>query len=60
LNLAAAFCDELLVLKNKTLHHSGPIQSVLTTELLEEVFSVKGKIYYTGEHPRIEYQMLAN
>ncbi len=60
LNLAAAFCDELLVLKNKSLCHSGPIRSVLTNELLEEVFSVKGKVCYNDEHPRIEYQMLSS
>jgi len=60
LNLAAAFCDELLVLKNTTLHNSGPIQNVLTTDLLEEVFSVKGKVSYNGTHPRIEYEMLSS
>lgn len=60
LNLAAAFCDELLVLKDTILHNSGPIQKVLNTALLEEVFSVKGKVCYNGTHPRIEYEMLSS
>ncbi len=59
LNLAAAFCDELLVLKDAILHDSGPIQKVLNTALLEEVFSVKGRICSNGTHPRIEYEMLS-
>jgi ABC-type cobalamin/Fe3+-siderophores transport system ATPase subunit len=59
LNLAAAFCDELLVLKNTVLHSSGPVQTVLTTALLEDVFSVQAKVFYNGTHPRIEYEMLS-
>jgi ABC-type cobalamin/Fe3+-siderophores transport system ATPase subunit len=58
LNLAAAFCDELLVLKDTHLHESGPVQTVLTTTLLEDVFSVKGRVSCNGTHPRIEYEML--
>ena len=58
LNLAAAFCDELLVLKDSTLLSSGPVHTVLTTALLKDVFSVKGKVSYHGTHPRIEYEML--
>ena len=58
LNLAAAFCDELLVLKDAILHNSGPIKEVLTTELLEDVFSVKGKVCNNGTHLRVEYEML--
>ena len=57
LNLAAAFCDELLVLHNKTLHTIGPVNSVLTVELLKTVFSVNGKILRDTSHPRIEYEM---
>ncbi len=58
LNLAAAFCDELLVLHNKTLHTIGPVSSVLTMDLLRDVFSVNGKIFHNNGHPRIEFEML--
>ena len=58
LNLAAAFCDELLVLNNKILDDFGPIQTVLSAELLDEVFSVQGEVNFTGKYPRIEYDML--
>ncbi len=57
LNLAAAFCDELLVLHNQTLHTIGPVNSVLTVDLLKTVFSVNGKILQGATHPRIEYEM---
>lgn len=57
LNLAAAFCDELLVLHNKTIHTIGPVNSVLTVDLLKTVFSVNGKILQDVSHPRIEFEM---
>lgn len=41
LNLAAAYCDELLVMKNGTLYASGTPQQVLTEETLQHVFRVK-------------------
>lgn len=58
LNLAAAFCDELIVLHDKSIHSLGPITTVLTEELLHEVFSVSGKIIYDETCPRIDYEMI--
>lgn len=58
LNLAAAFCDELLVLKNKTLHLSGPVRSILTADLVKEVFSVEATIDNHDGYPRIAFDML--
>lgn len=58
LNLAAAFCDELLVLHNKELYTIGPVQSVLTNIMLKEVFSVNARVYQSQQHPRIEYELL--
>ena len=44
LNLAAAYCDELLVMKDGTLYASGTPQQVLTEETLRHVFRVKAGI----------------
>jgi len=44
LNLAAAYCDELLVMNNGTLYTSGTPQQVLTEETLRRVFRVKAGI----------------
>ncbi|MER2030592.1 MAG: heme ABC transporter ATP-binding protein [Solibacillus sp.] len=40
LNLAAAYCDDLIVMKDGTLHIQGSPESVLTTEMLKEVFNI--------------------
>ena len=58
LNLAAAFCDELLVLHDKRLYTIGPVQRVLTDTMLKEVFSVNAKVYQSKQHPRIEYDLV--
>ncbi|MBM9602649.1 ABC transporter ATP-binding protein [Desulfopila inferna] len=57
LNLAAAFCDELIVLKNGTVHEKGPVKTVLTADLLRRVFSVNGTVFKNQQYPRIEYEM---
>lgn len=44
LNLAAAYCDELLVLKNGILVAQGPPDKLLTVALLGDVFSVEAGI----------------
>lgn len=40
LNLAAAYCDELLIMNNGTLYASGTPEQVLTEETLRHVFRV--------------------
>ncbi len=59
LNLAAAFCDDLIVLNQKTLFDIGPVKDVLTPSLLHEVFSVSATVSLsrTQNYPRIEYDM---
>lgn len=47
LDLAAAFCDELIVLKDGVIHAQGSVESVLTNELLQAVFAVETKIFST-------------
>ncbi len=44
LDLAAAFCDKLLVLKNGHLIGSGPVATTLNSELLSGAFGVEGHI----------------
>ena len=57
LNLASAFCDEFLVLKNGTLRDKGPVGNILTTELLRDVFSVNATILNHRKYPGIEFDM---
>ena len=49
LNLAAMFCDHLLVLDQGRIVADGDVRSVLTAELIEAVYRVRCEI---GEHPR--------
>ncbi|MGA4515777.1 ABC transporter ATP-binding protein [Solibacillus silvestris] len=44
LNLAAAYCDELIVMNNGTLHIHGSPENVLTTPMLKEVFHIDAGI----------------
>ncbi len=61
LNLAAAFCDELIVLKNKTIFATGSVKTILTQKLLQEVFSVKATIHKSSslayDYLQLEYDM---
>ncbi|MGE7982099.1 heme ABC transporter ATP-binding protein [Solibacillus sp. NPDC093137] len=44
LNLAAAYCDELIVMNDGTLHIQGSPEHVLTTPMLKEVFHIDAGI----------------
>lgn len=44
LDLAAAFCDELLVLHDGRLIKTGPVTKTLNSELLSDTFGVEGTI----------------
>ena len=57
LDLAAAFCDELLVLKDGRINACGPVEKVLTPELLREVFAVEAEVQRSvGYFPHIQYR----
>ncbi|AJQ97547.1 Fe(3+) dicitrate ABC transporter ATP-binding protein FecE [Gynuella sunshinyii] len=45
INQACRYCDHLIVMANGAVHAQGTPTSVLTAELLEQVFSVKARIY---------------
>lgn len=57
LNLAAAFCDVLLILDNGKLVASGTPQDVLTEGLIESVFRTKANVdrHPINQHPRVTY-----
>lgn len=44
LDLAAAFCDKLIVMENGRVKAFGPVDDVLTSELLYEVFAVEADV----------------
>lgn len=53
LNLAARFCDELLVIKGgRAIAHDKP-KTVLTPELLHEVYDIDARILYDADVPVI-------
>ncbi|MDR3629818.1 MAG: ABC transporter ATP-binding protein [Desulfocapsaceae bacterium] len=60
LNLAAAFCDELVVLKAGRIVAKGPVEDVLTSRLIQEVFSVEGHIHIHAQTLGIEYAFRKN
>ncbi len=57
LNLAAAFCDQILVLDQGTLCAIGKPEDVLTEQLLKQVFNSKAFVdrHPIHLHPRITY-----
>lgn len=56
LEMAAAFCDELVVLKEGRVHAAGPVAGIMSEEMLDAVFNVGAKVEIpdTGQ-PRIRY-----
>ncbi len=56
LDLAAAFCDELVVLNDGTLHAAGSVRDIMTQELIGRIFGVEADIRYSPDHaPHIHY-----
>lgn len=49
LNLAARFCDEILLLHDKKIVSYGKPENVLTEENIREVYGVKAKVVYVPE-----------
>ncbi len=60
LNLAAAFCDELVVLKDTIIHSKGKVKEVLNSQLLLDVFSVQGHVRFDkrNKSPRVDLELL--
>ncbi len=57
LDLAASFCDELIVMQDGRIYTNGPVNDVLTSKMLKHVFSVKANIAYSPENTaHIQYR----
>jgi iron complex transport system ATP-binding protein len=46
LNLAAAYCDELIFMKDGAVHCAGPKDEVLTAENIQAVFGVESRVQF--------------
>ncbi|WP_415975734.1 ABC transporter ATP-binding protein [Rhodococcus sp. 077-4] len=53
LNLAAMFCDEVLILKNGSVVAGGTPADVLTEELIAEVYEVRARVSVDGDNGRV-------
>ncbi len=58
LNLAAAFCDELFLLKDGRIHAAGPPQEILTPRLINEVFGIgcQASFNYFNQSHQVSFQ----
>lgn len=59
LNLAAAFCDQVIVLKEGRIFSAGAMAATLTPQLISEVFQVEAEVEAatSGHPPRIHYTL---
>jgi len=55
MNLAAAFCDRLVVLDRGRVAAMGSVAEVLTPELIRTVFGVTAQVSYRAERPQIAF-----
>lgn len=58
LNLAAAFCDDCLVLKDGHIFANAPVDEIFTTGLLQSVFAVDATVDRDpgNRHPQIQFK----
>ncbi len=60
-NLAAQYCDHVVVLKSGRVQAAGPVETVLTPEVLEPVFGVRvERVAWTGRRPLYWFQSCAH
>ncbi len=59
LNLAAAFCDQVIVLQGGRIFSAGPVAETLTSRLIAEVFQVEAQVQAAtlGHPPQIHYTL---
>ncbi|MDQ0272525.1 ABC transporter ATP-binding protein [Cytobacillus purgationiresistens] len=53
LQYAAAYCHNMIVMKNGDVYLSGSPQDLLTASLLRDVYKVEAKIIFDGDYPLI-------
>lgn len=57
LDLAAAFCDDLIVMHEGAIHAAGAVRDILTPALLRQIFSVEAEIMHpTDDTSHIHYR----
>lgn len=56
LNLAAAFCDECIVLKEGHLFDHGPVAELFTSDLLQTAFAVEATVHHHAKDSRPQIQ----
>jgi iron complex transport system ATP-binding protein len=56
LNLAAAFCDRVMVLERGEIAACGRAGDILTPELIAGIFAVEAEVDHAGGYPRLYYQ----
>lgn len=56
LNLAAAYCDHVIVMKNARIHAVGTIPEIITSPLIGEVYGVNADVM---DHPRTGRPLVA-
>ena len=49
LNLAAMFCDEIIMLKNGKVYCKGTPKETMTKENLKNIYDLESEIFYTDE-----------
>jgi iron complex transport system ATP-binding protein len=55
MNLAASFCDRLVVLREGRVAAAGTVAEVLTPEMIATVFGVTAQVSYAADRPRIAF-----
>lgn len=57
LDLASAFCDELIVLHGRTVYRQGPVAAVMTGDMIREVFTAEARVSHDDRlgKPRVQY-----
>lgn len=56
LNLASAYCDQVIVLRNGAVFAAGPTGEIITPELVREVYGVRASVL---DHPQTGRPMVA-
>jgi len=46
LNLAAAYCDEIVFMKQGTIHNHGPVDQVLNPAIIADVFGIEAQVSF--------------
>ncbi|NDV17986.1 ATP-binding cassette domain-containing protein [Pseudodesulfovibrio sp. JC047] len=57
LNLAAAFCDQIVILNKGRVHAHGTVTKALTSEILNAVFRIQAEIFTTDTGVHIFYKL---